>query len=177
MHKTIWSVFGIAVAIVILVIAYRIFDGASGVAKFGEIEVKVGSNKTDETTVLATSGTFDVPASEAGYIWRAQVEQFTKCDFTALGKWSFGAGMVDAGGKGAENKACAEYHDGNCPSKTSKLGVLVAKDGEGVFRHIGASGRLYVNKGDEIFFTINDVRGTFADNSGRVTVKWECYKI
>jgi len=49
MHKITMSVIGIAVAVVILVIAYRIFDGAGGSAKVGDIEVKVESQSKSNT--------------------------------------------------------------------------------------------------------------------------------
>lgn len=41
MHKTALTVIGGAVAVVILVIAYRVFEGAGATAKVGEIEVSV----------------------------------------------------------------------------------------------------------------------------------------
>ncbi len=41
MHKTALTVIGGAVAVVILVIAYRVFEGAGATAKLGEIEVSV----------------------------------------------------------------------------------------------------------------------------------------
>ena len=43
MHKNILSVIGIAITVVILVMAYRIYDGAAGTAKVGDIEVTVDS--------------------------------------------------------------------------------------------------------------------------------------
>jgi len=41
MHKTALTIIGGAVAVVILVIAYRVFQGAGATAKVGEIEVSV----------------------------------------------------------------------------------------------------------------------------------------
>ena len=40
----------------------------------------------------ASSGTFDVPATEAGYIWKPKVIEYSRCDITAVGVWSFGTG-------------------------------------------------------------------------------------
>lgn len=44
MNSSVKSLIGVAVSIVILVIAYRVFSGAEGKAKLGNIEVSVSSN-------------------------------------------------------------------------------------------------------------------------------------
>lgn len=49
------SVIGIAVSIVILVIAYRIFDGAGGSAKVGDIEVSVDSRNAQAKEVALST--------------------------------------------------------------------------------------------------------------------------
>ena len=49
MHKNIMSFIGIAVSIVILVIAYRIYDGSGGSAKVGDLEITVDSQSSETT--------------------------------------------------------------------------------------------------------------------------------
>jgi len=55
MHKITMSTIGVAVAIVILVIAYRIFDGAGGSAKVGEIEVTVDSKNVQSNKISVST--------------------------------------------------------------------------------------------------------------------------
>jgi len=52
MHKTGLTIIGGAVAIVILVIAYRVFEGAGATAKVGEIEVSVDARTPVDTQSL-----------------------------------------------------------------------------------------------------------------------------
>ena len=69
MHKNIMSVIGVAVSVVILVIAYRIYDGSGGSAKVGDIEIKVDSQ---------VSRTSDVPVSDSNQFKDKVVKQFIR---------------------------------------------------------------------------------------------------
>lgn len=63
MHKTIWSVIGVAVTVVILVMAYRIYDGAGATAKVGDIEVTV--DPKEKMTAPLPSAETDSKTAEA----------------------------------------------------------------------------------------------------------------
>ncbi|MDH5517691.1 MAG: hypothetical protein OEY36_07715 [Gammaproteobacteria bacterium] len=76
MHKIIKSVIGLSVAVVIMVMAYRFLIGASGTAKFGDIEITVDPEITTNLTTEVSD------SSDQGNIKKESKQFVRSFDFT-----------------------------------------------------------------------------------------------
>jgi len=64
MHKTALTIIGGSVAVVILVIAYRVFEGAGATAKVGEIEVSVDAREDARGAVETQPVNVETPVAK-----------------------------------------------------------------------------------------------------------------
>lgn len=94
----------------------------------------------------------------------------TSCTFTATGTWSPGIrfGSVNAAGSGP---TAVGY---TYPLASAYTFSLIAKLPDGSYQYIGSTQAVAVSGGTGLTFLMNDSMGDYADNSGALSVAWQC---